>query len=195
MKKHLLTERLTFVHNSWLLLQLRRLFVSSWSVKNRSVSVHPLAASQWVTVFSLSTEMPSAVIAVGRPGVGDSGRAPRKRKDYVGGRRSSWPCGRVEEDSGFHKARSSHFTTLHKLVFKECGQITSPLFRYRYSTGSITEFAPLDSRLAQGSTQLASVNLYTGNQRWADRAKYHIDSNWYWYQIHTSATGSILLIF
>lgn len=85
--------------------------------------------------------MPNAVIAVGRPGVGDSGRAPRKRKDYVGGRRSSWPSGRVEEDSGFHKAKSSQRITLHKLVFKECEQITLALFRYRYSTGCITEFA------------------------------------------------------
>lgn len=141
MKTHFLTERLTFVHNICLLLQLRHLFVSPWIVKNRFVSVHPLAASQWVTVFSLSPEMPNAVIAVGRPGVGDSGRAPRKRKDYVGGRRSSWPSGRVEDDSGFHKARSSQRITLHKLVFKECEQITLTLFRYRYSTGCITESA------------------------------------------------------
>lgn len=87
-------------------------YSSPRSVKSRSVSTHPLAASEWVTVFSPFPGMPSAVIAVGRPGVGESGSAPWGKKDYVGGGGSAWPSGRGES----RKAQGLTRPLLHSIT-------------------------------------------------------------------------------
>ena len=57
--------------------------------------------------------MPSALMAVGRPGVGESGSAPGEGKD-VGGGRASWPNGRGE--LGLLRVSRGH---LHGIMFQE----------------------------------------------------------------------------